>query len=182
MTLTEHERTMNDSRLVIAGGQPFRKTPLPPWPYFAPDEITAAAPVLESGRANYWTGEEGKKFEDEFAKLTGCRHAVSLANGTVALELALYALGIGPGDEVITSSRTFIACASCAIARGAKPVIADVDPGSQNITADTIQSKLTDRSRAISAVHLAGWPCDMDPIMELARTHGLKVIEDCAQA
>lgn len=105
-----------------------------------------------------------------------------MANGTVALELALYVLGIGQGDEVIVTSRTFIASASCVIMRGAKPVMADVDPVSQNVTAETIKAVITSKTKAIIAVHLAGWPCDMDPIMELAREQGLKVIEDCAQA
>lgn len=155
---------------------------LSPWPCFQEDEIHAVCEVLRSGRVNYWTGEEGRKFEDEFASFTNCRHAIALANGTVALELALYSLGIGPGDEVITTSRTFIASASCAVMRGARPVLADVDIDSQNITSDTIRSALTCRTRAIIAVHLAGWPCDMDPILELAQEHGIKVIEDCAQA
>jgi dTDP-4-amino-4,6-dideoxygalactose transaminase len=100
----------------------------------------------------------------------------------VGLELALYALGIGPGDEVITTSRTFIASASCVVMRGARPVIADVHLDSQNITADTVRQLITPRTKAIIAVHLAGWPCDMDPLLQLAREHGLKVIEDCAQA
>jgi dTDP-4-amino-4,6-dideoxygalactose transaminase len=153
-----------------------------PWPYFAPDEIEAAAAVLRSGKVNYWTGDEGRKFEREFADFCGCRHAVALANGTVALESALRALGIGPGDEVITTSRTFVASASCAVAVGARPVMADVDADSQNITVETIRKVLTPRTKAIIPVHLAGWPCDMDPILDLARAHGLKIVEDCAQA
>ncbi len=153
-----------------------------PWPYFAPDEVEAAAAVLRSGKVNYWTGEEGRNFEREFAAFTSCRYAVALANGTVALEAALRALGIGAGDEVITTSRTFIASASCAVAVGARPVIADVDPDSQNITAETIKPCLSPRTKAIIAVHLAGWPCDMNSLRELAREHNLKVIEDCAQA
>jgi hypothetical protein len=152
------------------------------WPYFEQDEIDAASRVLVSGKVNYWTGEEGKHFEKEYAAHTGTKHAVALANGTVALELALRVLGIGPGDDVITTPRTFIASASCAITLGARPVFADVDPESQNITADTIRAALTPAAKAIIPVHLAGWPCDMDPIMELARERGLKVVEDCAQA
>jgi len=153
-----------------------------PWPCFAEEEIQAAVKVLRSGRVNYWTGEEGRLFEREFAESTGCKHAIALANGTVALESALGALGIGPGDEVITSARTFIASASCAAARGARPVFADVDRDTQNITAETIRAVLTPKTRAIVAVHLAGWPCDMDDILALAQEHGLKVVEDCAQA
>jgi hypothetical protein len=152
------------------------------WPYFAPDEIEAAAAVLRSGKVNYWTGEEGRQFEREFAEFIGCKHAIALANGTVALEAALRSLDIGPGDEVITTSRTFIASASCAVAVGAQPVIADVDPDSQNITADSIRKVLSPRAKAIVVVHLAGWPCEMDPILALAAQHGLKVVEDCAQA
>ena len=164
-----------------ACGAPFRSAPFAPWPHFSQEEIDSVAAVLASGKVNYWTGQQGRDFEREFAACTGSSHAIALANGTVALELALYALGIGPGDEVITTCRTFIASASCIVMRGATPVLADVDPVSQNISAQTIRPCITPRTKAIIAVHLAGWPCDMDPIMELAREHGLKVIEDCAQ-
>ncbi|MDW8289327.1 MAG: DegT/DnrJ/EryC1/StrS family aminotransferase [Armatimonadota bacterium] len=153
-----------------------------PWPYFEEEEIEAAARVLRSGKVNYWTGEEGRLFEKEFAAFAGCEYAVAVANGSVALELALHALGIGEGDEVVVTSRTFVASASSIVLRGAKPVFADVDPDSQNITAETIRPVLTPRTKAIIAVHLAGWPCEMDEIMALAREHGLWVIEDCAQA
>ena len=152
-----------------------------PWPAFTTEEADAVHRVLLSNKVNYWTGTEGRIFEKEFAEHCGVNHAIALANGTVALELALYALGIGPGDEVITTSRTFIASASCIVMRGATPVLADVDPVTQNITAETIRPHITSRTKAVICVHLAGWPCDMDPILELAREHGLKVIEDCAQ-
>jgi dTDP-4-amino-4,6-dideoxygalactose transaminase len=152
------------------------------WPHFALDEIDAAMRVLQSGKVNYWTGEEGRLFEKEFAEFAGCKHAIALANGTVALEAALKALGVGPGDEVITTSRTFIASASCVVAVGARPVTAEVDRISQNLTAETIRPMITLRTKAIIAVHLAGWPCEMDAIMELGREYGLKVVEDCAQA
>src|SRR5277367_5079361 len=170
------------TQLAIDGGRPLRKDSFSPWPSFSQEETAAATRVLESGEVNYWTGEEGRQFESEFAAFTGCKHAVALANGTVALELALQVLGIGPGDEVIVPSRTFIASASCAVMRGATPVMADVDRNSQNVTADTIRAVLSPHARAIIAVHLAGWPCEMDPILELAREYKLKVIEDCAQA
>src|SRR3974390_1213360 len=98
-----------------------------PWPCFAEDEVEAAANVLRSGRVNYWTGDEGRLFEREFAEFTGCKHAVAVANGTVALELALRALDIGPGDDVITTCRTFLATASSIVAVGARPVFSDVD-------------------------------------------------------
>ena len=153
-----------------------------PWPHFAEDERAAVDAVLASGRVNYWTGTEGRSFEREFAQAVGTRHAIALANGTNALELALKALGIGPGDEVVTTPRTFLATASSIVFTGAVPVFADVDPVSQGITAETIERVLSPRTKAVIPVHLAGWPCDMDPIMELARARRLFVIEDCAQA
>jgi dTDP-4-amino-4,6-dideoxygalactose transaminase len=156
--------------------------PFPSWPHFAEDEIMAAAAVLRSGKVNYWTGNEGRRFEAEFAEYVGCRYAVAVSNGTVALELALRALNIGPGDEVVTTSRTFVATASSIVAVGARPIFADVDRASQNITAETIRAVISPRTKAILPVHLAGWPCDMDPILGLARENNLSVIEDCAQA
>lgn len=152
------------------------------WPDFAADEIDAAMRVLRSGRVNYWTGDEGRRFEKEFAAFAGCDHAVAMASGSAALECALKALGVGPGDEVVTASRTFIASASCAVMLGAQPVIADVDRESQNLTAESIRCVLTPRTKAVVAVHLAGWPCEMDAILALARERGIKVVEDCAQA
>ena len=168
--------------LALEGGSPIRTEPLAPWPCFDEDVIQAAVAVLRSGRVNYWTGDEGRLFEQEFASFAGCRHAVAVANGTVALEHAVRALGIGPGDEVIVPCRTFIASASAAVMAGATPVMADVDPVSQDITAETILPALSPRTKAIVAVHFAGWPCAMEPILGLARERGLRVIEDCAQA
>lgn len=168
--------------LAIDGGEPVRKTSLAPWPYFAADEKEAVTAVLDSGRVNYWTGTEGRQFEQEFADYVGAAHAIAVANGTVALELCLKALGIGAGDEVVVTSRTFIASASSIVMVGAVPVMADVDPDSQNVTAETMARVITDRTKAIIAVHLAGWPCEMEEIMALASNHGLSVIEDCAQA
>jgi hypothetical protein len=144
--------------------------------------LSAVAAVLRSGNVNYWTGEEGKQFEREYAAYCGRRFALAVANGTVALELAVRALGIGEGDEVIVPCRTFIASASAVATAGAKPVMADVDIESQVITAATIRAAITPRTRAVIVVHLAGWPCEMDSILALADRHGLKVIEDCAQA
>jgi hypothetical protein len=161
---------------------PVRLKPMAPWPYFSKDEIQVVEGVLTSGEVNYWTGREGRRFEEEFAANLGVKYAVGLTSGTVALELAFRSLDIGPDDEVIVPARTFVACASSAVLSGAKPVFADVDVGSQNITAETIEPCLTDSTKAIVCVHLAGWPCDMDPILELARVWGVKVIEDCAQA
>jgi len=158
---------------------------LPPtetWPYYSPDEIEAVARVLASGKVNYWTGQEGRLFEKEFAEHLGVPHAVALANGTVALEAALLALGIGSGDEVIVPPRTFVATASAVVLRGARPVFADVDPNSGNLTAESVEQGLSPRTRAVIIVHLGGWPCEMDPILDLARAHNLAVIEDCAQS
>ncbi|EED65434.1 DegT/DnrJ/EryC1/StrS aminotransferase family protein [Comamonas testosteroni] len=153
-----------------------------PWPSFTTEEADAVQRVLLSNKVNYWTGQECRAFEKEFAAWTETSHAVALANGTLALDVALKALGIGPGDEVVVTPRTFIASISCVVNAGATPVFADVELDSGNISAATIAKVLTPQTRAVICVHLAGWPCDMDPIMELAEQHGLKVIEDCAQA
>lgn len=157
-------------------------TKFSPWPSFTEEEANAARDVILSNKVNYWTGQETRSFEKEFAEWSGTEYAVALANGTVALDLALKALGIGAGDEVIVTSRTFLASVSSIVNAGAVPVFADVDLDSQNFTAETIKPVLTPRTKALICVHLAGWPCDMDPIMALANGHGLKVIEDCAQA
>ncbi len=177
-----HHRRIADRMLAIDGGVPLRTTPPPPWPVFDDDVIEAVTAVLRSGQVNYHCGRQGRLFEEEFAQAAGCRHAVAVANGTVALELALAALDVGPGDEVVVPSRTFIASATCCVVRGAAVAFADVDPHSQNMTAKTIRAVLSPRTKAIIAVHLAGWPCEMDAIMALAAEHGLHVIEDCAQA
>jgi dTDP-4-amino-4,6-dideoxygalactose transaminase len=152
------------------------------WPSFSDEEAQAVYDVLLSNKVNYWTGNEGRMFEKEFAEFVGCDHAVALANGTVALDLAFKAIGLGKGDEVVVTSRTFLASVSSIINSGATPIFADVDFASQNVTVDTISEVITNRTKAIVCVHLAGWPCDMDPIMELARVHNYYVIEDCAQA
>lgn len=152
------------------------------WPFFGPDERAAVDRVLVTGKVNYWTGAEARSFEREYAAEAQTAHAIALANGTLALELALKVLDVGPGDEVVTTPRTFIASASCAVMRGAKPVFADVDRDSQNITATSIERVLTPRTKAIIPVHLAGWPCEMSDILSLAAERNIAVIEDCAQA
>lgn len=157
-------------------------TPFSPWPSFTEEEADAVRAVILSNKVNYWTGQETRSFEKEFAAWSGTEYAVALANGTVALDVALKALDIGPGDEVVVTSRTFLASVSSIVNAGAVPVFADVDLDSQNFTAETISAVLTPRTKALICVHLAGWPCDMDPIMDLAAEHDLKVIEDCAQA
>ena len=152
------------------------------WPSFSSEEGDLVRGVLLSNRVNYWTGDEGRAFEREFAAWVGTSHAVALANGTVAMDIAWIALGIKPGDEIVVTPRTFLASASSIVNAGAVPVFADVDPDSQNITAQTVERVLTPRTRAILAVHLAGWPCEMDGLRDLAAARGLHLVEDCAQA
>jgi dTDP-4-amino-4,6-dideoxygalactose transaminase len=156
--------------------------PFSTWPYFDDEQIEAVSAVLRSGRINYWTGSIGRDFERQYSQYLDRGHSIALANGTLALELALEAFGICPGDEVIVPARTYVASASCAVMRGAVPVVADVDSDSQCLTAKTIEGVLTEATRAVIVVHLAGWPADMDAIMNLARERELVVIEDCAQA
>ena len=169
-------------KLAIDGGTPVRSTPMPAWPAPSEAQIAAVERVLRSGRINYWTGDEGRSLEREYAQKLGRAHAVAVANGTLALELALRGLGIGPGDEVAVPARSFIATASCVVNVGATPVFADIDPESSNLTAETLEATLTERTAAAIVVHLGGWPAEMDPIMALARERGITVIEDCAQA
>lgn len=152
------------------------------WPVYDEDQIAEVSAALRSGKVNAWTGPYVSEFEQAYAKYLDCKHTIALANGTLALDLALYAIGLEPGDEVIVTPRSFVASASCVAMAGGVPVFADVDLDSQNITAETIEPKITPRTRAIIPVHLAGWPCDMSPIAELARKHDIWVIEDCAQA
>lgn len=154
----------------------------PSWPVFSDDEKAAVVAVLNSGRVNYWTGTQGRAFEREYAAYMHARYAVAVANGTVALELGLHALGVGPGDDVVVPARTFIGTATAVVARGAVPVVADVDRTSGTVTAETIAAAVTPRTRAVIVVHLAGWPCDMDAIMDFCEERGLLVVEDCAQA
>lgn len=157
-------------------------TAFEPWPSFTQQEADAVKNVLLSNKVNYWTGQECREFEKEFARFAGTKYAVALANGTVALDVALKALQIGAGDDVIVTSRTFLASASSIVTAGANPIFADVELDSQNISRRTIEAVLTPNTKAIICVHLAGWMCDMDPIMQLAAEKGLYVIEDCAQA
>jgi len=157
-------------------------TAFEPWTSFTEKEADAVKNILLSNKVNYWTGQECREFEKEFASFSGTKYAVALANGTVALDVALKALQIGAGDDVIVTSRTFLASASSIVTAGANPIFADVELDSQNISRRTIEAVLTPNTKAIICVHLAGWMCDMDPIMQLASEKGLYVIEDCAQA
>lgn len=157
-------------------------TPFSPWPSFTQEEADAVSQVLLSNKVNYWTGQECRQFETEFAEWADSKYAIAMGNGTLALDVALQALDIGAGDEVIVTPRTFIASISSVVNAGAIPVFADVDEATGNITPESIAAVLTAKTRAIICVHLAGWPCDMDGIMALADKHNLYVIEDCAQA
>jgi dTDP-4-amino-4,6-dideoxygalactose transaminase len=153
-----------------------------PWPRPTKKEIEIVADVLRSGKLNYWTGMQGKLFEKEFANYVGVKYAIAVANGTLALELAIRVWGLESEDEVIVPSRTYVATASAVKVTGSKPVFADVDVESGNICPDTIEQVRTEKTKAIIVVHLGGWPCDMFSIMEYAERHNLIVIEDCAQA
>ena len=148
-------------------------TQFSPWPMFNDEEADAVSDVLISNKVNYWTGKECRKFEREFSEFSDSKYAVALGNGTLALDVALKALDIGGGDEVIVTSRTFIASISSIVNSGATPIFVDVDLSSQNITPETIRSVITDKTKAIVCVHLAGWPCDMDEIMAIANEHNL---------
>ena len=154
----------------------------PSWPFFSVEEGDIAKNVLMSNRVNYWTGNECKKFESEFADYCNAKYAVALANGTIALDAALKALKIGHGDEVLVTSRTFLASVSSIVNSGATPIFIDVSQNSQNIDCTKIKEKITHKTKAIICVHLSGWPCDMDEIIDIAKEHSLYVIEDCAQA
>ncbi|AIT26537.1 DegT/DnrJ/EryC1/StrS family aminotransferase [Bordetella holmesii] len=152
------------------------------WPVYAADEIAAVADVLRRGQGNAWSGADVAAFEQDYARQVGRPYAVALSNGTVALELALRALEIGPGDDVLVTARSFVASASAIVAVGARPVFADVDPDSQNVTAQTLEAARTPCTRAAVLVHLAGWMCEMDEILTWAGRHGIRTLEDCAQA
>ena len=154
----------------------------PSWPFYDQDELEAASAVLASGKVNAWTGNQNSLFETEFASWCGSKYALTFANGSLALSAAYLALGLQSGDEVITTPRTFIATASMASNLGIRPIFADVDINSGNITATSIEPLISRKTKAICLVHLAGWPADMDPILTLAKAHNLPVIEDCAQA
>jgi dTDP-4-amino-4,6-dideoxygalactose transaminase len=154
----------------------------PVWPQFEQDEIELVVDVLSSGKTNAWVGEHVAKFEKEFADYIDMPFALAVCNGTLALELALYSLGIKSGDEVIVPSKSYVATASAVVMRGATPVFADVDINSHNISVDSIRELVTPKTKAIIIVHLGGNPCEIDEIIGFAQKNNLLVIEDCAQA
>lgn len=173
---------MSDSTLAIHGGSPITKEPFPAWPHFTPEMIEAAMGPLKSGRCNYWTGPLGMQFEQAFADWCGARFGVSTSSGTAALHVALGGLGVGPGDEVIVPSYTFIASSMCVCQAGAVPVFADVEPESHTLSAESVREKISAKTRAIIPVHLYGEVCNMDALRAVAREHDLFIVEDCAQA
>jgi dTDP-4-amino-4,6-dideoxygalactose transaminase len=169
-------------KLAILGGKPLNRDPFPMWPAFSEKTKKEALQPLENGLVNYWTGTKGMEFEQKWAEYCGCRFGISTTNGTSALHTALAACEIGPGDEVIVTSYSFIASAFCVLQAGAIPVFADVRRDTHTLDPEDVERKITARTKAILPVHLYGIPCDMDPLMEIAQKHGLFVIEDCAQA
>ena len=170
------------NKLAIDGGPPVTSEAFPPWPYFTEEMVQAAMEPLRSGQVNYWTGKVGMQFEQEFADWVGCKFGISTSNGTSALHVALAGLGVGPGDEVITPSYTFIASSFCILQAGAVPVFADVEKDTHTISPESIEANISPKTKAIIPVHLYGCICDMDPILDIAKKHNLFVIEDCAQA
>jgi dTDP-4-amino-4,6-dideoxygalactose transaminase len=172
----------NKPFLALHGGKPVRTTPLPPWPNYEEEEIQAVVAVLRSGKHARQSGTQVSQFERDFAARFGVRHAVAVSSGTAAIHVALAALGIGPGDDVINTPHCFIGTATPVVHVGAVPVFADIDPRTFNMDPATILPRLTPYTRAIIPVHLNGCPADMDPILEIARQHNLFVIEDAAQA
>lgn len=168
------------SKLAIDGGEKVFNGDFPMWPSFEESTIAKAMEPLRSGRVNYWTGPVGQQFEKKWAAWIGAGNAISVSNGTAALHTAIAALDIGPGDEVICPSYSFIASSFCILQAGALPVFADVTED-HTIDPKGIESLITEKTKAIIVVHLYGVICDMDAIMAIAKKHGLKVVEDCAQ-
>ncbi|MBI3945873.1 MAG: DegT/DnrJ/EryC1/StrS family aminotransferase [Armatimonadetes bacterium] len=169
-------------KLALEGGTPVVTAPFPAWPYFPPEAIEAAMEPLRTGRVNYWTGPIGMEFEQKFADWCGARFGISTSSGTSALHTALAGLGIGPGDEVIVPSYTFIASSFSICQAGAVPVFADVEKESHTLDPDAVAAAVSEKTRAILPVHLYGVMSNMGPILEIARKHNLLVVEDCAQA
>lgn len=182
MTTEALQIRSDDPVLALDGGEPVRRAPMPGWPHFDRHDADVAAEVLLSGRVNYWTGDHGRSFEQEFAAWVGVPHAVALTNGTVALEIALHALGVGPGDEVIVPAATFIATASAVVACGARPVVVDVDPDSQSLTVETVEPAITQRTVAVIVVHVGGYAANLTALSTFTEARGLHLVEDCAQA
>ena len=171
---------MTCENLAINGGVSVRSIPFSHWPFFAQDEIDAAIAPLRLGKVNYWTGKRGMEFEAKWAEWIGAKMAISCTNGTAALQIAISSLGIGPGDEMIVPSYSFIASSFAIVQAGAIPVFADVTDD-HTIDPKSIEVHIGPRTKGIVVVHLYGVVADMGPILDIARKHRLKVVEDCAQ-
>jgi perosamine synthetase len=172
----------SDEKLALHGGSPVRERPFPPWPDYGEEEIAAANSVLLSGKLARQSGTKVNEFEQAYARAFGVEHAIACSNGTAAVHIALSALGIGPGDEVINTSHCFIGTATPVVHAGAVPVFADIDTRTFNIDPVSIEEKITPLTRAIVPAHMNGLPADMDAIMAIAKKHDLHVVEDAAQA
>jgi dTDP-4-amino-4,6-dideoxygalactose transaminase len=169
-------------RLAIDGGNPVRTAPFPAWPVFDEREVEAVTEVVRSGNWGSLAGDKVKQFEVAFAAYQQSKYGICVVNGTAALQIAMRALGIKAGDEVITTSYTFIATPNAALSLDAVPVFVDIDPDSYLMDPSKIEEAITERTRAIMPVHLFGCPADMDAIMDIARRHNLAVVEDACQA
>jgi dTDP-4-amino-4,6-dideoxygalactose transaminase len=170
------------SQLALYGGKPVRSEPAPPWPIFDEREVEAVSRVVRSGKWQYGTGPEGVALEKEFAEWMGARQAIATINGTETMAIALKSAGVGPGDEVIMPTTTFVACPLAALLAGAVPVPVDIDPSNLAIDPKAAEAAVTARTRAVIPVHLAGIPANMDAILEMAGRHNLVILEDAAQA
>lgn len=173
---------MSNDQLAIHGGTPAVRDSLPHWPAFDEPAIRGVEAVLRSGKVNYWTGRKGMEFEKRFAQWQGSRFAISTTNGTAALHVGLTALGVGPGDEVIVPSYTFIASSFSIVQAGAIPRFADVNLDDHCLSVESAERLVNERTKAIMPVHLYGNVCDMDQIHAFAERHKLFVIEDNAEA
>lgn len=169
-------------KLALCGGNPIRTKPFPAWPHFDEEEVKAVTRVVQSRKWWRYEGDEVREFEGEFARMQGAKYGTAVTNGTTALEVALQALGIGPGDEVIVPAYTFVATATCVLTVNAIPIFADIDLSTFNIDLDSVRHLTSPRTKAIIPVHFGGYPCNMDEIMAFARESGLYVVEDAAHA
>ena len=171
---------MSENKDIVMNAAGITELGFPMWPQFAPESAEEIAKILESGLVNYWTGPKGLEFEEKFCEWSGAKMAISVSNGTAALHVGIASLGIGPGDEVIVPSYSFIASSFAVAQAGAIPIFADVTED-HTIDPEDIKRKITARTKGIVVVHLYGVVADMDAILEIAKANNLYVIEDFAQ-
>lgn len=175
-------QSMRTDRLAVDGGRPTRTAPFPAWPVADGREERFLLEVLHSGHWGELSGDKVTTFAARFAAFQGAKHGICVPNGTMALEMGLRALGVGPGDEVITTSYTFIATATAALSLGARPIFVDINPDTCNIDPEKIAAAVTPRTKAIVPVHFGGQPADLDGVLAVAHRYGLRTLEDAAQA